>query len=152
MDVPYWISGGVVLGSAAFTSPTLPSDSKVLRSESDIFAMSARGSCGVDPGPVPLRIVTFSASSMGDWLYGVRKRLVLLRSLMFSNFVMLRFTTLTVRGGGTDLALMRPRKGSPGVTGVFEEYPRPQRRSDSILTKFTQMRIGNRTRQTLTII
>ena len=66
MDVPYRVSDsdGVVLCSAG--SPTLPSDSKAHRSESDIFATSARGSCGVDPGPVPLRIVTFSVSSMGD--------------------------------------------------------------------------------------
>jgi hypothetical protein len=71
MDVRYRISRGVVSGSAALAS--LPSDSKSLRSESDIFATSARGSCGVDPGPVPLRIVTLWASSMGDWLYGVRK-------------------------------------------------------------------------------
>ena len=72
MDVQYQIpdTEGVVLGSA--TSPTLPSDSIALRSESDIFATSARGSCAVDPGPVPLRIVTFSVSSMGDSLYGVR--------------------------------------------------------------------------------
>ena len=95
MDVPYQISD-----SAAFASPTLPSDSKTLRSESDIFATSARGSYGVDPGPVPLRIVTFPASSRGDLLYGVRKRLVLSWSLMFSAFAMLRFTALTVRGGG----------------------------------------------------
>ena len=66
MHVPYWISDGAVLDSAEFASPTLPSDSKAHRSESDIFATSARGSCGVDPGPVPLRIVTFSVSSMGD--------------------------------------------------------------------------------------
>ena len=92
----------------------------MLRSESDIFATSARGVCGVDPGPVPLRIVTFSASSRGDLLYVVRKRLVFSWSLMFSTFVMLRFTALTVRGGGTDLTLMRPRKGSLGETGVFE--------------------------------
>ena len=124
MHVPYRISDSedVVLGSAEFASPTLPSDrdSKALRSESDIFATSASGSCGVDPGPVPLRIVTFSVSSMGDRLYGVRKRLVLSRSLIFSTFVMLPFTALTVRGGGTDLTLMRPRKGSLGETGVFE--------------------------------
>ena len=122
MDVPYWISGDVVSGSA-LASPPLPSDSNALRSESDIFATSARGSCGVDPGPVPLRILIFSASSMGDWLFGVRKRLVLSPPLMFSTFEMLRFTALTVRGGGTDLALIRPRNGSLGVTGVFNGIP-----------------------------
>ena len=120
MDIPYRISGTVVLDPAAFASPTLPSDSKALRSESDIFATSARGSCGVDPGPVPLRKVIFSLSSMGDWLYGVRNRLVLSRSLIFSTFAMLPFTALTVRGGGTDLTLIRPRKGSLELTGVFE--------------------------------
>ena len=118
MDVRHWI---VVSGSAALVSPHLASDSKAHRSaESDIFATSARGSCGVDPGPAPLRIVNFSASSMGVWLDGVRKRVVLSRSFMPSTFAMLRFTTLTVRGGGTDLALMRPMKGSPGVTGIFK--------------------------------
>ena len=121
MDVPYRIPGGVVSGSAAFASPTLPSDSKVFRSGSDIFVTSARGSCGVDPGPVPLRIVIiFSVSSMGDLLYDVRKRLVLPRSFIFSDFAMQRFTVLAVRGGGTDPTLMRPRKGSPGVAAVFE--------------------------------
>ena len=116
MDVPYRIPGGVV-GSALFAcSP----DSKSLLSESDIFATSARGSCGVDPGPVPLRIVTFSASSIGDLLYDVRKRLVLPWSLIFSNFAIQRFTVFAVRGGGTDRTLMRPIKGSPGATGVFE--------------------------------
>ena len=118
MDVPYRI----VSGSAALVSPRLSPDSKASRSESDIFATSARGSCAVDPGPVPLIIVTLSASSIGDWLFGVKKRVVLVRSssLIFSAFAMLSFTTLTVRGGGTDLALMRPRQGSPGVTGVFK--------------------------------
>ena len=113
--------------SVALTSPLLPSDSKALRSESDIFATSAMGSCGVDPGPIPSIIIILSASSMGDWLYGVRKRLVLSPALMPSTFVMLRFTSLTVRGrgpgsgGGTDLALRRPKKASPRVVaGVFE--------------------------------
>ena len=74
MDVPYRISGDVVSASAALACPPLPSssDSKAFRSDSDIFARNARGSCGVDPGPVPLRIVTFIALLMGDWLYGVR--------------------------------------------------------------------------------
>ena len=40
--------------------------------------------------------------------------------MMFSTFVMLTLTALTVRGGGTDLNFMRPRKGSLGATGVFE--------------------------------
>ena len=113
MDVPYRIPGGVVSGSAAFACPLLP-ESKSLLSESDIFATSARGSCGVDPGPVPLRIVvTFSALSMADLLYDVRKRLVLPRSLIFSNFAMQRFTVLAMRGGGTDPTSMRPRKDHP---------------------------------------
>ena len=119
MDVQYWIVVSLA-GSATPVSPPLLSDSKALRSEFDIFATSARGSCGVDPGLVSLRIMTFSASSMGDSLYGVRKRLVFSRSLMFSTFAMLRFTDLTVRGGGTDVALIRPRKGSPRATGVFK--------------------------------
>ena len=106
-------------GSVALASPLLPSDFKILRSKSDNFATSAKGSCGVDPGPVPLRKVTMSASSMGDLLC-VGKRLVFSPSLMFSTFVMLRFTALTVRGGSTDLALIRPRKGFPGVAGNFE--------------------------------
>ena len=118
MDVRYRISAAAVSGSAAL--PTLPSNSKALRSESDICAMSATGSCDMEPGPVPLRVVNMSASSMGDWLYSVRKRLVLVRSLMSSTFAMLRFIALTLRGGGTDLTLMRPRKGLPGATGVFE--------------------------------
>ena len=120
MDVPYRIPGGVVSGSAALASPPLLPDSKALLSDSDIFATSTRGSCGVDPGPVLLRIVILSVSSMGDWLYDVRKRLVLSRFLMFSKFAMQRFTVPAVRGGGTDVNLMRPRKGSPGETGVFE--------------------------------
>jgi hypothetical protein len=97
MDVRYRISGvAVSSGSAALASPPLPPDSKALRSESNIFATRARGSCGVDPMPVRLRIVTLSASPMGAWLYGVRKRLVLVRSLMFSTFAMLCFTDLIV--------------------------------------------------------
>ena len=120
MDIPY-LPGDVVSGSVAFASPTLLPDSNSLLSDSDIFATSASGSCGVDPGPVPLRIVViFSTSSMGNLLYDVRKRVVLSRSLMFSDFAMQSFTALTVRGGGTDLTLMRPRKGSLGETGVFE--------------------------------
>ena len=117
MDVRYWI---IVSGSASLASPPLLLDSKALRSEFDNFATSARGSCGVDPGPVPLRIVTFSVSSKGDRLHGERKRVVLSRSLMFSTFAMLHFMTLTVRGGGTDLALMRARKGLQAERGVFE--------------------------------
>ena len=96
MDVQYRISGGVVSSSAALASPPLRPDSKALRSESDIFATRARGSCGVDPGPVRLRIVTLSASPMGDWLYGVRKRLVLVLFLMFSIFEILRLKVLAV--------------------------------------------------------
>jgi hypothetical protein len=117
MDIPY---RGVMSVSAALASPSLPSDSKTLRSEPDTFATRARGSCGVDPGPIPLRIVILSALSMGNLLYDVRKRLLLVLSLMFSIFAMLHFTASALRGGGTDLALMRPRKASPGVTGVFE--------------------------------
>ena len=98
-DVRYCISGEVV-SDTALLSPRLLPASKALLSEFDIFATSARGSYGVDPGPVPLRIVTFPASSRGDLLYGVRKRLALSWSLMFSAFAMLRFTALTVRGGG----------------------------------------------------
>ena len=118
MDVPYRIPVLVVSGSAALASPTLPSE---LRSGSDIFATSASGSCGVDPGPVPSIIaVIFSASTIGDLLYDVGKRLVLPRSLIFSDFAMQRFTVLAVRGGGTDPALMRPMKASPGAKDVFE--------------------------------
>ena len=120
MGKPYLSSGDVVSGSAALETPLLPSDSKALRSESDIFATSAKGSRGVVPGPVPLRIVTFSASSIGDSLYSVRKRVVLVRSLMFSTFAMQRFTVSAVRGGGRDLAFIRPRKGSPAATGVLQ--------------------------------
>ena len=73
----------------------------------------------MDPGPVRLKIAILSGSPMGDWLYGVRKRVVFAH-LMFSTSAMPPFTPLTLRGGGTDLALMRPRKGSPAVTGVLE--------------------------------
>ena len=113
MDVQYWI---IVSGSASLASPPLL-DSKALLSEFDIFATSARGSCGVDPQPVK---VTFSASSMGVWLHGERKRVVFSRSLMFSTFAMLHFITFTVRGGGTDPALMRTRKGLQTASGVFK--------------------------------
>ena len=84
MDIPY-LPGDVVSGSVAFASPTLL-DSNSLLSESGIFATSARGYSGVDPGPAPL--VSLSVLSIGDWLYGVRKRLVLSRSLMSSHFAM----------------------------------------------------------------
>ena len=93
MDVRYRISGS---GSTALLSSPLPSDSKTLRSESDIFATRARGSCGVDPGPERLRIVTLSASSMGNWLFNVRKRLVFAKSLMFSIVAMQYLTVLAV--------------------------------------------------------
>ena len=101
MDVRYRISGSVVSEScfAALSSPPLPPDSnlRALRSESDILATRARGSCGVDPGPVvQLGIITLSASAMGNLLYGVRKIIGLVRSLMFSTFAMVRFTALTV--------------------------------------------------------
>ena len=72
MDIQYRVSGEDEQGFEALASLPLPLDSKSLLSESDIFATRARGSCGVDPGPVPLRIVIFSVSSMGDWLDGVR--------------------------------------------------------------------------------
>jgi hypothetical protein len=74
----------------------MPRGAMALTRKSDIFATRARGSCGVDPGPVRLRIVILSSSATGDWLYGVRKRLVLVRSLMFSIFAMQRFTALAV--------------------------------------------------------
>ena len=121
MDVQYRISGDVVSDSAVLlASPPLPSDSKMLRSESDIIATSIRGSCGVDPGPVPWRTeVSLSWSPMGDWLYGVGKRLLLVSS-MFSTLAMQCFMASTLRGGGTYLTLTRPTKGSLGVTGVFE--------------------------------
>ena len=95
MYVRYRISGGALFGLALASLP-LPSDSKTLRSESDIFATSAKGSCGMDPGPVRLRIEILSASPMDDSLYGVRNRLVLVRSLMSSIFAMQRFTALAV--------------------------------------------------------
>ena len=94
MDVQYRIfEFGVVSGSAPSSLPLAP-DSKALP---EIFATNARGSCGVDPGPVVrLRAVTLSASPKGDGLYGVRKRLVFERSSMFSTFAMLSFTALAV--------------------------------------------------------
>jgi hypothetical protein len=80
MGVQYLVFGAeVVLGLIVVRIlPIMPStmDSKALRSESRNFVTKARGSCGKDPGPVWLRIVTFPASSIGDWLYGVRKRLL----------------------------------------------------------------------------
>ena len=98
MDVRYRISGGTVSGSAALESPPLPLDSKALLLESDIFTTSARGSCGVDPGPVQLRlnIVTLSASPMGDFPHGVRKILLFVGSSMSSTFAILCFTLLAV--------------------------------------------------------
>ena len=84
----------ILVGSSSGALVT--SYSKALRSVSDIFATRAKGSCGVDPRLVRMRIVTFSASPMGDSLYSVRKRLVFVRSLIFSNFAMLCFTALTV--------------------------------------------------------
>ena len=96
MDVRYRI---VVSGSesAALANSSFPSDSRALRSETDIFATSARGSSGMDPGPVRLTMIISSASPMGDWLCGVRNRVVvILRSLMSSTFAMLRFTIWTV--------------------------------------------------------
>jgi hypothetical protein len=45
MDVRYRISGRFVSDPALVSPPLLP-DSKVLRSESEIFATSARGSWG----------------------------------------------------------------------------------------------------------
>ena len=68
MDPPYLISGDVAPGSTALVIPLLPFESKVLLSSSvcdiRVFVVtSARGSCGVDPGPVPvrLRIISFFA-------------------------------------------------------------------------------------------
>ena len=108
MDPPYRTFA--VSDSAVFAG--LP-----LSPVSDSIVTNARNFSGVDPW-----VVTMSASSMGDWLNGERKRLVLSRSLMFkfSTFAMLLFTALTVRGGGTDLNVMRPKIGSPGA-GAFEE-------------------------------
>ena len=111
MDIRYQIcaSGGVVLSSSELTAippdfsgsataPPLLSDIKVHRSKSEIgvFEMKARGSCGVDPGPVRLR-VTLSAS-MGDWLYRVRKRVVPTKSSMFSTYGFYTFGGVIVRG------------------------------------------------------
>jgi hypothetical protein len=96
MDVRCRISDGVVSSSSALANPVLPSDSKALRSESDIFETRARGSCGVDLRPVRLSISTLSALPMGDSLYGERKRIVFVRSLMFSTFAMVCFTALVV--------------------------------------------------------
>ena len=91
MDVRYRIS---VSGSTALLSPPITPDSKAVRLESDILATKAKGSCGVDPGQ--LRPVTLSALPKGDWLYDVKKRLVLAQSLMFSTFAMVRFTAWAV--------------------------------------------------------
>ena len=44
---------------------------------------------------------------------------MLSRSLMFSTVAMLHFTVLVVRGGGMDIALIRPKKGSP-VAGFLQ--------------------------------
>ena len=119
MDVQYRISADAVSGSV-LANPPLPSDSKALRSESDIFATSTIGSCGVDPGPVVL--LSMSAAPKGEWLNSEGKRLVpsSLRSFMFSAFAMQYFTVVALRGGGTDITSIRPTKALLGVTGVFE--------------------------------
>ena len=88
LDIRYRVS--------ALLSPPFTPDSKALRSEFDILATKAKGSCGVDPGPVRLRLITLTALSNGDWLYGVKKRLVLVQSLMFSTFAMVRLTAWAV--------------------------------------------------------
>ena len=62
MDIQYLISQSEY---AALRSSSLSLDSKALHSETDIFATRARGSCGVNPGPVQLKMVTLSALSMG---------------------------------------------------------------------------------------
>jgi hypothetical protein len=107
--------------SAAVSSvaPESPPLSPALGSESVNFATNARGFSGVHPGSVRLRIVTMSASPMGDWLNGERKRLELSKSLIFSTFAMMRFIVLALRGGGTDRTLMHPKK-LEGPTGVCE--------------------------------
>ena len=94
MDERYWESGR----GSAFVSPPLLPDSKALRSESDNFATRAKGSCGVDPAPVRSRILTFSVSSKGDWLYGERKRLRHVGSfkLISSAFAILNFIASAV--------------------------------------------------------
>ena len=74
---------------------------RVVRSLTSL--QSASGSCGADPGPVPLRIVAFSASSKKET-----------SAFDVFTFAMLPFTTLTVRGGGTDLILMRPQASNLG--------------------------------------
>ena len=103
MDVRYRISESVVVTgtrTAALSSPplrALPLDFKLFKIQ--VSATKARGSCGVDPGPLAIRLraVILSVSSMGDRLYGVRKRLMfVLRSLMFSAFAMLSFIALAV--------------------------------------------------------
>jgi hypothetical protein len=77
MGVQYRVFEEVVLvASSEILVRLFLSDSKTLRSEFVSFASRAKGSCGNDPGPEWLRIVTLSVSSMGDWLDGVRKRLV----------------------------------------------------------------------------
>ena len=96
MDIRYRNSAAVVSDSVALASSPFPLDSKALRSESNIFATRARGSCGVDPGPIGLRIVTMSVSLMDELLYGVRKRLMLVQSMMFSIFAVQFFITLMV--------------------------------------------------------
>ena len=73
MDVRYRISGGVVSVSAPSALSPLSAttlDSKALRSEFEILATMARGSCGVDHRPLRLRI-TLSVSHMDDWEYSV---------------------------------------------------------------------------------
>ena len=99
MDVRYRISeSGVVsdTGTAALSTPPLPLDFKELPNMS---TTKARGSCGLDPGPLAtrLRAVTLSSSSMGDRLYGVgKRRMFVKRSSMFSAFAMLSFIALAV--------------------------------------------------------
>ena len=87
MDVRYRISGP---GGVPFPNLNLTGKRRS-ESDSEILATKTRGSCGVDPGPARLRI-TLSLLAMGNWLSGVMKRIVLVRSLMFSTFAMVRFT------------------------------------------------------------
>lgn len=91
VNIPRFGSGWVArISEVLVTSPY-----SSFRSDSDSLTSRARGCSGLNPKPACSRMVTLVVSSRGDLLDGVRKILVRVISLIFSNLARQRFTEVT---------------------------------------------------------
>lgn len=103
--------------------PGIKEAASINESSARDLTTSAKGSSGMNPGPVLATIDTRPFSSIGDWLEGDRNKLARLGSRMLSTVQRRLFIERGLGGGGTELDWIRAREDSRGSMGCLDTIP-----------------------------